>query len=492
MRLTNLTLAGDLRLAGLLALTLAGLAGCPKNDVHPPVTVEAFSASHTAITSGETVIFRWKAANAIETTIRLGDTEIVKRTGRSAADGSFAATLTSGGEYVLTAKGAGEDTKSGTVSVAVSGAPAISSFAATPAAVATGETSTLSWTTSEATSMEIRSPQGLVFRSEDPAELASGSRTVTVFADTTYTMEARNSAGGTVAEATVALVGAPSIEFRALPGAVISGGDEVTLSWTTTGATDVSLTADGQAIDLSGQSPQTGSVKLTPASTTTYVLVATGPGGTARREQLVQVNARPSIGNFRVAPSSIELGKAFPLMSWTTQNADAVVVHDQHGTQVDLQGQAPRGGTINLAPPMQGNYVYTLTASGPGGEVQETATLEVIAPVPEIVSFSGTTTTLNLPYDRAPVVLEHPLRDPRRDLGDQRGDAYPPDPAECAADRILQLGAHRGGRVQVRAARLRPRRSGLRSRAEPHHPDQGGPGAPHDHLRGLEAGHPDR
>jgi peptidoglycan-associated lipoprotein len=80
---------------------------------------------------------------------------------------------------------------------------------------------------------------------------------------------------------------APTAELTATP-AVISAGDQATLSWRTTDATSAS-------IDGIGEVPTSGVKTVTPTETTTYHLVAQGAGGTADASATVTVNAPPAV-----------------------------------------------------------------------------------------------------------------------------------------------------------------------------------------------------
>jgi len=78
---------------------------------------------------------------------------------------------------------------------------------------------------------------------------------------------------------------APTASLSASPDTVDKGG-ATTLTWQTTGATDVS-------IDGIGAVQPNGSQSVTPADSTTYHLVAKGAGGTQEATARVTVNAPP-------------------------------------------------------------------------------------------------------------------------------------------------------------------------------------------------------
>jgi peptidoglycan-associated lipoprotein len=80
---------------------------------------------------------------------------------------------------------------------------------------------------------------------------------------------------------------APAAQITATPS-VISAGDQVVLSWRTVDAT-------GASIDGIGDVPTSGVKTVTPTTSTSYHLVATGPGGAADATARVTVNAPPAV-----------------------------------------------------------------------------------------------------------------------------------------------------------------------------------------------------
>lgn len=111
--------------------------------------------------------------------------------------------------------GTGSGSGSGSGSGTPTGAPQISSFVANPTAVDPGSSSTLSWTTSDATSVAITPG---TFTSSS----ASGSSSVSPTATTTYTLTASNSAGSATATAQVSVV-APGSQLMITTGSCPGG-----------------------------------------------------------------------------------------------------------------------------------------------------------------------------------------------------------------------------------------------------------------------------
>jgi len=83
-------------------------------------------------------------------------------------------------------------------------------------------------------------------------------------------------------------VSAPAPTAHISATVVISAGDQVVLSWRTTDATSTS-------IDGLGDVPSSGVKTVTPTASTSYHLVATGPGGTADATAHVTVNSAPAV-----------------------------------------------------------------------------------------------------------------------------------------------------------------------------------------------------
>jgi len=91
---------------------------------------------------------------------------------------------------------------------------------------------------------------------------------------------------------------APTATLRATPS-VIDQGQSSTLSWNSSNATELTLDPG-----LGAVAPQ-GSTAVQPDRSTTYTLVAKGPGGSAEASARVTVNA-PATGPAPVQPMSVQ------------------------------------------------------------------------------------------------------------------------------------------------------------------------------------------
>ena len=154
--------------------------------------------------------------------------------------------------------------------------PTIDSFAAAPAAIQSGQRATLSWSVSGATALTIDNGVGAV---------TGSSTTVAPSVTTTFVLSASNAAGSVQRTATVT-VGAPQkpviSAFAATPVS-IQAGRSATLSWTTTGATSLSI---DQGV---GEVSERTSVVVAPSVSTTYTLTANSAAGSVARTAAIAV-----------------------------------------------------------------------------------------------------------------------------------------------------------------------------------------------------------
>jgi hypothetical protein len=187
--------------------------------------------------------------------------------------------------YTLTATNAnGSSTASLTVVVTPLNAPTINAFSAGAASVVHGQSTTLSWNVSGATSLSISGGVGTVSG-------ASGSVSVTPTASTTYVLTATNASGSVTASAAITVVVAPVItSFTAAP-ASISSGQSTALDWQVSGATSLSINNGVGTV-----SGSTGSTIASPSASTTYTLTATNAAGTSTATASVVVGPPVAAG----------------------------------------------------------------------------------------------------------------------------------------------------------------------------------------------------
>jgi hypothetical protein len=232
-----------------------------------PLPTITFTASPSSITSGQSSTLSWSTTNATSVTIDHG-------IGPQPAAGSLMVTPSTTTTYTLTATGAGGTaTAARTITVSAPNAPQIS-FAAAPAIIGDGDAATLSWTISNATSASIDNAIGSI--------PLTGSITVRPHTTTTYTLTASGAGGTRTALATVTIALPPTIFFSADP-MTISPGAAATLRWEVFDVSTVILDHE------LGVQPYSGTLIVHPTLTTTFVLTATGIGGTRMGQVTITV-----------------------------------------------------------------------------------------------------------------------------------------------------------------------------------------------------------
>jgi peptidoglycan-associated lipoprotein len=90
----------------------------------------------------------------------------------------------------------------------------------------------------------------------------------------------------------------PTVTLNAAPGAVTSG-QSVTLSWSSTNATDLDIEPGVGKVAPEGSTP------VTPSQSVTYVITATGPGGSAESRARVEVTQSAPAEAEPAAPTNI-------------------------------------------------------------------------------------------------------------------------------------------------------------------------------------------
>jgi YD repeat-containing protein len=261
----------SLRLRNLLTVFLRGVPGATisievkKGAVTPPPQV-TFQAAPQTITIGETSTLQWTSTYADRITIDQGIGDV-------AASGSLGVSPKDTTTYTLTATGKG-GTATGSATVRVTVPTPTVSVSVNPDTIVQGSSSTLTWSSTFADTVNIEPGIGTVS--------TSGSLTVSPAQTTTYMITATGRGGTTNASAALTVLPPPTVTLGASPQSVLVGGFS-TLTWTSTNAESCAIEPGIGSVDVNG------SLHVTPAATTIYVITATGPSGTAMDSVEVQV-----------------------------------------------------------------------------------------------------------------------------------------------------------------------------------------------------------
>jgi outer membrane protein OmpA-like peptidoglycan-associated protein len=241
------------------------------------------------------------------------------------------------------------------------------SLSANPDSIQSGQCSTLTWSSGNATSATIDQGVGKVN--------LSGSWPVCPRTTTQYTLAVVGEGGTRQATATVGVTAppAPTVSLSANP-ASIQTGQCATLVWTSANATSATIDQGIGSVDLAGLR------QVCPTSTTQYTLAVVGEGGTRQATATVGVTAPPApTVSLSANPASIQTGQCATLV-WTSANATSATI-DQGVGAVDLSGLRQVCPTATTQ--------YTITTVGRGGSRAASTTVGVTAPPAPTVSLSA-------------------------------------------------------------------------------------------------------
>jgi len=324
-------------------LVLAGVWLAPMASAGSLPTITTFAAAPTTVAAGQSSILVWAVTGA--TSLRI-DPSLGAVTGTSVKV-SPKATST----YTLTATNA-FGSRTATAIVTIGSPPTITNFAATPTMVAAGQSSTLSWAVTGATSLRIDPVVGAV---------TGTSVKVSPTATATYTLTATNAFGSRTAMATIMAGSPPTITSFVANPAKVTSGQSSTLSWTVTGSPGLIINPGVGAV--------TGtSVKVSPSATTAYTLTATNSFGIAHATVTVAAGSPPSISIFWTNPNMAAGPGVSVTLIWATTGATSLSIDHGVGTVT--------GSSVSVSPTAK--TTYTLTATNAMGSVTATATVNYI------------------------------------------------------------------------------------------------------------------
>ncbi|TAJ14789.1 hypothetical protein EPO56_01715 [Patescibacteria group bacterium] len=275
--------------------------------------------------------------------------------------------------YTLTATGAGGSVIcQGTIHVDPLPSAPSCTLTATPSTISPGGSSTLAWTTTNASTISINQGVGTV-------SVANGAIIVAPSVTKTYTLTATG-AGGTVTCEKTITVTTSSVPVCSLDLSKSS------ISWTTTNATSITITPTTASPAIPTPLALSGSYNFSPhlgVGTHTYSLTATGPGGSVLCGSTVTVTPNPTPSCVLSAnPSSVLAGDASAL-SWTTTNAVSATINHSVGAITPIAS-----GSTAVSVPSTRTYTMTVTNS-----FGDTATCQTIVTV---VPPSGPACTISL------------------------------------------------------------------------------------------------
>lgn len=338
--------------------TLVTAPACP---IPPPTCTLTPTAA--TIEQGETVTLSWSTTNA--STTSLTDFGVVTNTGSRTTPA-----LTASKTYTLTVLGRNGTTVTCQSAITVKDtppAPTCDAFSASPSTIIRGATSTLSWSTSNATRVVIDNGIGEV--------ALDGAYIVSPLATTTYTLKAYGvNSSETSCQTTVVVQEPPVIplpkcvSFTATPNTLPTGGGKTTLAWVTNHGVSASIAPGVGEVALNG----TTSVSI--ATTTSFTLTVVGQQDRTDSCVLTVPVATPppplscaANVSLTLSDSRIERGDN-SVLTWNTTGVDTVRF-DQGITATALSG------AVTVSP--RESTTYTLTATRGSESVSCPVTLSV-------------------------------------------------------------------------------------------------------------------
>ncbi len=377
---------GSISSATTYSISCTGPGGTSNSSVTINITsgpVVTLTASPSSVSSGGSSTLTWTVSGSVTSCTASGGWSGSKSTSGGSQDITSIPSTTT---FTLSCTGPGGTTVQSTT-VNVQDAPSVV-FTASPSAVASGGSSTLTWSVSGTVDSCVASGAWSGSKSTSGGNQSTGS----IFAPSTYTLTCNGPGGSDTQTVNVSITSGPVVTFTASPSSVSSGGSS-TLTWTVSGSV-TSCTASGSSSWSGSKSTSGGSQMITNiTSDTTFVLSCTGPGGTTVQSQTVTVNSAPSV-SLVATPSAVSSGGS-TVLSWSVSGADTCTASGNW-----TGGKSATGGneTVNN---ITSSKTFTLSCSGPGGSRSDTVTVSITAgPVISISANpgsvnSGDTTTIS-------------------------------------------------------------------------------------------------
>ncbi len=285
-------------------------------DVPPPAQPTlSFSASPTSIVTGSNSTLSWTSTNATSCTASNGWTGVVALSGTQTI--SPVATTT----FVLSCTGTGGSVSNQViVNVLPVTPPPLKpavTFTATPTSIIQGQSSSLVWSSQNATS--CTGSNGWI-----GALALAGSQTVSPTITTTYVLTCAGAGGSVSSQATVTVnilppPPKPTVTISASLTS-ISQGQSTVISWSSQNST--SCTASGA---WSGAQAISGSLSVSPIITSAYTISCAGAGGSSTASVPVTVIV-PTPGVFTQGMVTLSFDDA-----WASQYTNALPVLQKSG-----------------------------------------------------------------------------------------------------------------------------------------------------------------
>jgi hypothetical protein len=331
------------------------------------------SASPDSIALGGASTLTWSSSDALSCAGTNFDAS-------DATAGSLIVNPTSTTPYSIVCTGIG-GAQSPQVSQSVLVGPALTvTLTTSPGAIALGGSSTLAWTSANATTCD-----GNGFGT---GGAVIGSLVVSPGVSTLYEITCTGPGGATVIENVTLSVGGQVLATLSASPATIAQGGMTTLAWDGSAAA-TSCSGIGPGFNTGGLA--SGSVPVSPAANVVYTVTCVGPGGVSDDES-VSVTVLPPIDtDITVDVPVIALGGSSTL-TWSSQSASTCTASSaQDPLWAGLK--STDGGTQLVLP--TATTVYVLRCDAPGGTSEIDSVTVTVGP-PVTVSLAADLTSIAL------------------------------------------------------------------------------------------------
>ena len=249
--------------------------------------------------------------------------------------------------YTLTCAGAGGPASSTAYLTIEPTGGATATLTASPATINSGGSSTLTWSSTNATSCTASGGWS-------GTTATSGTHVVSPTATTTYTLSC-SGAGGTSGPASATVTvnsSAPAVTLTANPTTIASGGKS-TLTWSSSNAT--SCAASG---GWTGTEATSGTLAVSPTATTVYTLLCGGAGGTTQASATVTVSSSAPTVTLTANPTSIAQGGSSKL-TWSSTGSGGAYLR-QTAQYSAYPGAVSASWTVKLDNVLAGSTIYVV------------------------------------------------------------------------------------------------------------------------------------
>jgi hypothetical protein len=331
----------------------------------PAVTITVFPAK---VAAGHHATLNWHSKNTTDCNATGA------WSGEKNTYGSWMVTPTLPGSYnygLSCVGSSGSASTFTTLTVTPTGPAPTVAIAVNPGTVVAGQSSTLTWSTTNAASCTASGAW-----SGTQATSGSISEPTTTAGNETFTLSCIGPGGTTTNSATLTVNSpAPTVAISVNPTTVVAG-QSTTLSWSSTNATDCS--ASGAWSGAQATSGSASEATTTPGSET-FTLTCNGPGGTSSNSATLTLNTPAPTVSISVNPTTVTAGQSTTL-SWSSTNAtDCTAGGAWNGDQAT-------SGSLSEATTTAGTETFTLTCTGPGGTGSNSATLNVSQPAASLTT----------------------------------------------------------------------------------------------------------